>query len=214
MKSVNPVFAACGTTIFTVMSALAREHDAINLGQGFPDEDGPVSMREAAAAAGVAGPNQYPPMQGLPVLRQAVARHDRRYYGLDLDWQTEVLITSGATEALAAACFGLIAPDDEVVLIEPLYDAYLPLVRRAGGIPRLVRLQPPGWELPKGALRGVFSSRTKLSSSTRRTIRPGRFSMRTNCRSSPACSRHTTPMLSATRSTSTSSSTRGSTGRC
>ena len=162
MKATNPVFAACGTTIFTVMSALAREHDAINLGQGFPDEDGPLAMRQVAAAAGIEGPNQYPPMQGLPVLRQAVARHDERHYGLQLDWQTETLITSGATEALAAACFGLLAPGDEVVLMEPLYDAYLPLVRRAGAIPRLVRLRPPGWDLPKDALQAAFSSRTKL----------------------------------------------------
>jgi aspartate/methionine/tyrosine aminotransferase len=162
MKPVNPIFAACRTTIFSVMSALAREYEAINLGQGFPDEEGPLSMREVAAAAGIAGPNQYPPMQGLPALREAVARHDKRCYGLDLDWQTEVLITSGATEALAAACFGLIAPDDEVVLIEPVYDAYLPLVQRAGGIPRLVRLRPPGWELPRDALSAAFSASTKL----------------------------------------------------
>lgn len=162
MKAANPVFGACGTTVFSVMSALARVHDAINLGQGFPDEDGPPLMREAAAAAAIAGPNQYPPMQGLPALRQAVARHDMRSYGLDLDWQTEVLITSGATEALAAACFGLITPDDEVVMIEPVYDAYLPLVRRAGGIPRLLRLQPPAWTLPVDALRAAFSPRTKL----------------------------------------------------
>ena len=119
-------------------------------------------MREAAAAAAIEGPSQYPPMPGLPALRQAVAAHDRRYYGLSLDWESEVLITSGATEALAGACFGLIEPGDEVVLIEPLYDAYLPLVRRAGGVPRLVRLRPSGWELPKDALEAAFSPRTKL----------------------------------------------------
>jgi aspartate/methionine/tyrosine aminotransferase len=101
-------------------------------------------------------------MPGLPALRQAVAAHDRRHYGLALDWQTDVLITSGATEALAACLFGLIEAGDEVVLIEPLYDAYLPLVRRAGGVPRVVRLDPPDWRLPADALAAAFSARTKL----------------------------------------------------
>jgi aspartate/methionine/tyrosine aminotransferase len=144
------------------MSALAQRHGAINLGQGFPDEDGPAVLRAAAAQALLDGPNQYPPMQGLPDLRRAIARHERRFYGLDVDWETEVLVTSGATEALADCFFGLIEPGDEVVLIEPLYDAYLPLVRRAGGIPRLVRAAPPDWDLPRAALTKAFSDRTKL----------------------------------------------------
>jgi aspartate/methionine/tyrosine aminotransferase len=162
MPHSNSVFAAFGTTIFTVMSALAREHQAINLGQGFPDEDGPESVRAVAAEWLRSGNNQYPPMLGLPELRAAVAAHDARAYGLAVDWETEVMITSGATEAIADCCLGLIDPGDEVVLFEPLYDAYEPMVRRAGGIPRLVRLEPPEWRLPLDALASAFSRRTRL----------------------------------------------------
>lgn len=162
MKVTNAALGSFGTTIFTVMSALATEHGAINLGQGFPDEDGPEAIRRAAADAILNGPNQYPPMAGLPALRQAVAQHAKRFYGLDIDWQGEVLVTSGATEALADCFLGLIEPGDEVVLIEPLYDAYLPLVLRAGGVPRLVRMAPPAWELPYAEIEAAFSPRTKL----------------------------------------------------
>lgn len=144
------------------MSALAVEHDAINLGQGFPDTDGPSDILDAAAEASRHGPNQYPPMMGIPELRQAVAKHNKRFYDLDVDWQTEVMVTSGGTEAIAASLFGLIEPGDEVVMVEPLYDCYLPIVRRAGGIPKLVRLEPPKWELPLEALTGAFSDKTKL----------------------------------------------------
>ena len=162
MKSANDVFANVGTTVFVTMSRLAIEHKAINLGQGFPDEDGPKDVRRLAAEAVVAGPNQYPPMMGLAELRQAVAAHEKRFYGLDVDWQAEVLVTSGATEALADCLFGLIEPGDEVVLIEPLYDSYLPIVRRAGGVPKLVRVTPPSWGLDAEALRAAFSDKTKL----------------------------------------------------
>ncbi|HYN37968.1 MAG TPA: aminotransferase class I/II-fold pyridoxal phosphate-dependent enzyme, partial [Rhodospirillales bacterium] len=162
MKPANPSLARWGTTIFTTMSALAAEHGAVNLGQGFPDEEGPEAIRRVAAEAVLHGPNQYPPMRGLPALRQAIAGHDRRRYGLDLDWQREVLVTSGATEALAAAFLGLLQPGDEAVLIEPLYDSYLPIIERAGGVARLVRLQPPDWALPREALAAAFSPRTKL----------------------------------------------------
>src|SRR5258706_6155888 len=117
--ALNPVFETLGTTIFTVMSALATRHGAINLGQGFPDEDGPLGIREAAARALREGPNQYPPMQGLSVLRQAVAAHSRQFYGLEFDPETEVLVTSGATEALTDCIMGLTAPGDEAILIEP-----------------------------------------------------------------------------------------------
>lgn len=158
----NRILGEYGTTIFTVMSALALEHGAVNLGQGFPDEDGPEDIREAAARAILEGPNQYPPMMGLPALRHAVAEHDRRFHGLDLDWGNEVMVTSGATEALADGVLGLIEPGDEVILIEPLYDSYLPMIRRAGGVPRLVRMEPPGWELPRQALTRAFSKRTRL----------------------------------------------------
>ncbi len=149
---MNSVFAALPTTVFETMSRLAREHDAVNLGQGFPDDPGPLDVREKAAEAVVHGWNQYPPMMGAPELRRAVAAHYRDWQGLDLDPEGEVMITSGATEAIAGALFALIEPGDEVVLFQPLYDAYLPLVQRAGGVPRLVRLVPPGWRITEEAL--------------------------------------------------------------
>jgi N-succinyldiaminopimelate aminotransferase len=158
----NPIYTALPTTIFTVMSGLAREMAAINLGQGFPDEPGPLAIRQAAAEAFINGNNQYPPMPGIPELRQAVARHYARHQGLDLDWSTEITVTSGATEAIACALLGLIEPGDEVVLFQPMYDAYLPMVRRAGGIPVLARLQPPHWRFDRTMLEGVFSDRTRL----------------------------------------------------
>jgi N-succinyldiaminopimelate aminotransferase len=161
MKPTNPLFTGLPTTIFEVMSRLAAETGAINLGQGFPDVDGPEEIRRAAAEALLAGPNQYPSMMGVPELRQAVAAANRRFYGLDVDWRTEVMVTSGATEAICDAIFGLVEPGDEVVLIEPLYDCYLPMVRQAGGIPRLVRITPPGWEIDADALAAAFGPRTK-----------------------------------------------------
>jgi aspartate/methionine/tyrosine aminotransferase len=162
MRSANATIAGLGTTVFEVMSALAREHQSVNLGQGFPDDNGPEEVRRAAADYLLNGHNQYPPMMGLPELRQAVAEHAKRFQGLAIDWQTEVLVTSGATEALGDCLFGLIEPGDEVVLIEPLYDSYLPIVRRAGGVPRLVRLEPPTWSLPREELAAAFNDRTKL----------------------------------------------------
>jgi N-succinyldiaminopimelate aminotransferase len=162
MKSANSLMSGLGTTVFEVMSGLAREHKSVNLGQGFPDDKGPEEVRRAAADYLMDGHNQYPPMMGIPELRQAVAAHAKRFQGLDIDWQSEVLVTSGATEALGDCLFGLIEPGDEVVLIEPLYDSYLPIVRRAGGIPKLVRLEPPHWTLPRQELADAFSDRTKL----------------------------------------------------
>lgn len=162
MKPANSLFSSLGTTIFETMSRLAQQHGAINLGQGFPEDLEPAAVIAAGAEALQAGPHQYPSMMGTPALRQAVAAANRRFYGLDVDWQTEVMVTSGATEALADCLFGLIEPGDEVVLIEPLYDSYLPIVKRAGGIPRLVRLEPPHWNLPREALAAAFSERTKL----------------------------------------------------
>lgn len=161
MKPTNPQFTGLPTTVFEVMSRLAADCGAINLGQGFPDVDGPEDIRRAAADALMAGPNQYPSMMGLPVLRQAVAEANRRFHGLEVDWQSEVMVTSGATEAIADAILALVAPGDEVVLIEPLYDCYLPMVRQAGGIPKLVRITPPGWEIDADALAAAFSDRTK-----------------------------------------------------
>jgi aspartate/methionine/tyrosine aminotransferase len=157
----NSVFAALPTTIFEVMSQLARETGAVNLGQGFPDDRGPEDVRAKAAEAVVSGWNQYPPMLGLPELRTAVAAHYAYHQGLDLVPE-EVMITSGATEAIAGALFALIEPGDEVVLFEPMYDAYLPLVRRAGGLPRFVALQPPHWRLTEAALAKAFSPKTKI----------------------------------------------------
>ena len=159
---MNPVYANLPTTVFEVMSQLAREHNAINLGQGFPDDPGPEDVRRKAAEAVLDGYNQYPPMLGLVELREAIARHYAHWHRLSLDPQTEIMVTSGATEAVASSLFGLIEPGDEVVVFAPAYDAYLPLVRRAGGILRIVRLQPPEWRLTEEALRGVFSHKTKL----------------------------------------------------
>jgi N-succinyldiaminopimelate aminotransferase len=159
---VNPIFAEIGTSVFETMSRLARERQAVNLGQGFPDDPGPEDVRAKAAEAVLHGWNQYPPMLGLPELRNAVAEHYRRFQGLDFDPETEVMVTSGATEALAGALLALIEPGDEVVLIEPIYDAYLPLVRRAGGAPRFVTLRPPDWTIDEAELAAAFSDRTKV----------------------------------------------------
>ncbi|HYZ48674.1 MAG TPA: aminotransferase class I/II-fold pyridoxal phosphate-dependent enzyme, partial [Sphingomonas sp.] len=158
---MNPLYASMPTTIFEHMSARARETGAINLGQGFPDSNGPADVVEAAARALAERSNQYPPMAGLPELREAVAAHYRRHQGLDLA-PAEVTVTSGATEALAAAILALVSPGDEVVLFQPLYDAYLPLVRRAGGVPRLVRLAPPDWRITAAVLDAAFTERTRL----------------------------------------------------
>ncbi len=162
MKRANSVLSSYGTTIFEVMSQLAQEHGAVNLGQGFPDGNGPEDVVKIAADYLETGVNQYPSMWGIPALRQAVAAHNARFYGLEVDWRSEVMVTSGGTEALASALFALIEPGDEVVLIEPLYDSYLPIVRRAGGVPKLVRVAPPDWALPRDALEAAFSPATKL----------------------------------------------------
>lgn len=123
MKPANTVLSNLPTTIFEEMSRLAMKHGAVNLGQGFPDEEGPEDIRRIAADTVLDGPNQYPPMMGFPELRQAVAAQNKRFYGMDVDWQREVMVTSGATEALADCLLALIEPGDEVVLIEPLYDS-------------------------------------------------------------------------------------------
>ncbi|PJI38792.1 aminotransferase [Ferrovibrio sp.] len=158
---MNPIFADAPTTIFETMSRLAMQHDAINLGQGFPDDPGPEDVRAKGAAALLSGWNQYPPMMGIPELRQAVATHYKRFHKLDLDWQSEVMITSGATEALADSLMAVLQPGDEVVLFQPMYDAYLPLVKRAGGVPKFVTLRPPHWRIDEAALDAAFSPKTK-----------------------------------------------------
>ena len=158
---MNPVFAGLPTTVFEHMSRLAREHDAVNLGQGFPDDPGPLDVRQKAAEAVVDGWNQYPPMMCLPELRAAAAEHYGRFQGLPLT-PDDVMVTSGATEALAGALLALVEPGDEVVLFQPMYDAYLPLVRRAGGVPRFVTLKPPHWQFTDADLEAAFSPRTRV----------------------------------------------------
>jgi len=157
----NAVFDSCGTSIFEEMSRLAMQVDAVNLGQGFPEGLEPKEVVEAAMRALRDGPHQYPPMLGLPVLRQAVAENARRFFGLDVDWEREVLVTSGATEALADAFFGLLNPGDEVILIEPAYDSYPVIVRRAGAVPVPVLLRPPEWALPRDEVEAAVTPRTK-----------------------------------------------------
>ena len=161
MKPTNSIYTGVPTTIFETMSRLAMEHEAINLGQGFPDEDGPRDIRQLAADLLVQGPNQYPPMLGLPALRQAVADANKRFYDLEFDAASEILITSGATEALSDSLTALVEPGDEVILIEPLYDCYLPLAKRAGANVKTVRLVPPLWKLDRTALEAAFSEKTK-----------------------------------------------------
>lgn len=162
LPSLNPVYAGLGTTIFTTMSALAVETGAINLGQGFPETDGFPEVREAAARALMQASNQYAPMKGQGALLEAVADFYGRTQGLKLDPAKQVLITSGATEALAAAVFSLIAPGDEVIVFEPHYDAYAPLIERAGGVVVRVRLSPPDWRFSEAQLAKAFSPRTRM----------------------------------------------------
>ena len=157
---MNPVYTAMGTTIFEAMSARARETGAINLGQGFADGRGPEAVLQAAASAILEKSNQYPPMPGLMELRQAVADHYARHQGLNFTAE-EVIVTSGATEALAAAIFALVEPGDEVICFQPLYDAYVPLIERAGGVAKLVRLEPPHWRIDAAMLGAALTPKTR-----------------------------------------------------
>jgi aspartate/methionine/tyrosine aminotransferase len=158
---MHPLYANMPVSIFERMSMRARETGAVNLGQGFPDGAGPPFVLKTAADALTERSNQYPPMAGLPELRHAVADHYRRAQDLELAVE-EVIVTSGATEALAAAILALVTPGDEVLLFQPLYDAYLPLVQRAGGIPRLIRLEPPEWRITPQMLEAAASPATRL----------------------------------------------------
>ena len=157
----NPVFSSLPTSIFQHMTVLALKHDAINLGQGFPDQDGPISLREVAARQLIDGPNQYPPSKGLLVLRQAVAAHGAKFYGLDYGPEDEVLITSGGTEAITGALMAMAGVGDEVVMIEPTYDSYRPMAEAAGAVVKAIQLGPPHWRLTEQALRAVITPRTK-----------------------------------------------------
>ena len=160
---LNSALADMGTTIFAEMSALAVETGSINLGQGFPDTDGPAEIAAAAADAVLAGRgNQYPPGPGIPELRQAIATHQKRFYGLDVDPDTEVLVTAGATEAIAAAMLALLEPGDEVIALEPYYDSYAACIAMAGARRVPITLRAPDFRLDVDALRDAVTSRTRL----------------------------------------------------
>jgi len=160
---LNSALAGMGTTIFAEMSALAVETGSVNLGQGFPDTDGPAEIARAAADAVLAGRgNQYPPGLGIPELRAAIAAHQKRFYGLDVDPDTEVLVTAGATEAVAAALLALLEPGDEVIAFEPYYDSYAACIAMAGGVRVPVTLRAPGFRPDLDRLRDAVTSRTRL----------------------------------------------------
>lgn len=158
---MNPVFANLPVSIFEVMSREAQARGAVNLGQGFPEQDGFPEVREAAARALMEQSNQYAPMRGLPALRRAVADFYGRTQGVTLDPDREVLVTSGATEAICAALLAVVSPGDEVIVFEPMYDAYVPLIERAGGVPKIVQLSPPDWRFSEDDLAAAFSPRTR-----------------------------------------------------
>ncbi|MEO6114641.1 MAG: aminotransferase [Sphingomicrobium sp.] len=157
---MNPLYETMATSVFERMSLAAAKHGAVNLGQGFPDFGWPDAILDAAARALSEQSNQYAPSRGLPVLRQAVADHYRRHQGLDLNSEN-ICVTSGATEALAAAILATVEPGDEVIVMTPAYDAYAPLIRRAGGIVREVALQPPHWRIERSALEAAKGPRTR-----------------------------------------------------
>ena len=158
----NPRLHGFGTTIFSQMSALAQKTGAVNLGQGFPDTDGPAELAEVAAHAVLNGPNQYPPLPGQPGLRAAVAEHQERFYGLTYDPDTEVLITAGATEAIAGAMFALCDHGDEVITFEPSYDSYSASIAMAGAIKKPVLLAAPDYPLDIEAFRSAVTDNTRV----------------------------------------------------
>jgi len=157
---MNPLYEQMKTSVFERMSALAAEHRAVNLGQGFPDFGWPQQILEAAARALKEGSNQYPPSRGLLPLREAVAAHYRRHQGLELT-AANICVTSGATEALGAAILATVEPDDEVLIFTPAYDSYAPMIRRAGGVPREIALRPPDWRIDREALEAVVGAKTR-----------------------------------------------------
>ena len=161
-RDLNPVFSARPQSIFPTMSRLAREAGAINLGQGFPDEDGPAEILDIAARAIIDGPNQYAPVEGIPELREAVARDNARFYGLDIDPATQTLIVSGATEGLGAAFLGFLNPGDEAIVLAPFYECYAPQIEAAGARVVPVSLAPPSWRLDPDALDAAITERTRL----------------------------------------------------
>ena len=159
---LNARLQGFGTTIFAEMSALAQRTGAVNLGQGFPDTDGPAEVAEAAIAAIRAGHNQYPPGPGIPELRHAIAAHQRRFRGLTFDPDTEVLVTAGATEAVAATLLALLEVGDEVVVFEPYYDSYAACIAMAGAVRRPVTLRTPDYRFDPDRLRAAITPKTRL----------------------------------------------------
>jgi len=151
-----------GPTIFSTMSALAARTGSVNLGQGFPDADGPASLIEAAQRALAEGANQYAPGIGVPPLREAIARHQQRHYGIELDPERQVCVTAGCTEAVAGALLGLVEPGDEVVVLEPYYDSYVAVLQMAGAVRRPVTLRAPGYRLDPDELRAAVTDRTRF----------------------------------------------------
>jgi N-succinyldiaminopimelate aminotransferase len=160
MHTLNPVYSALPTTIFEHMSGLARSQGSINLGQGFPDAPPPAALSQAVTRAMAGQSQHYPPMAGVPELRDAVAAFYRRRQGLDLA-REQVIVTSGATEAIAAAVLAVVSPGDEVLLFQPAYDAYAPLVRRMGAVPVFVPLAPPAWAQTRAAIEAAITPRTR-----------------------------------------------------
>lgn len=160
MKTSSARLDGLGTTIFAEMSVLAVSTRSINLGQGFPDTDGPAPIIESAVDAMRHGKNQYPPGTGTPELRRAIATHQSLWYDMDLDPEREVVVTTGATEAIAGAVLGLVDPGDEVIVLEPYYDSYVAVIQMAGGIRRPVTLRAPDFRLPLDELKAAVSDKT------------------------------------------------------
>ncbi|WP_262850986.1 pyridoxal phosphate-dependent aminotransferase [Mumia quercus] len=160
MKTSSARVAGLGTTIFAEMSALAVRTGAVNLGQGFPDTDGPDDVIDAAVQAMRSGANQYAPGIGVPALRKAIAVHQKRWYGLELDPDSELAVSTGATEAIAAAILGLVDPGDEIVVLEPYYDSYVAVLEFAGGVRKPVTLRAPDFRLDLDTLRAAVGPRT------------------------------------------------------
>jgi N-succinyldiaminopimelate aminotransferase len=160
MKARSARLDGLGTTIFAEMSAAAIRTGSINLGQGFPDTDGPAEVLDAAIAAIRGGRNQYPPGAGVPELRAAIAHHQKRWYGLEVDPHDGVVVTTGATEAIAGSLLGLIDPGDEVIVLEPYYDSYVAMIQMAGGVRKPVTLRAPGFRLPVEELRSAVGPNT------------------------------------------------------
>src|SRR5437868_12564744 len=157
---MNPIYEQMKTSVFERMSLAAAKHNAVNLGQGFPDFGWPDAIPDTAARALKEGSNQYAPSRGLPALREAVAAHYQRHFGQDID-AGHVCVTSGATEALGASVLATVRPGDEVIIFTPAYDSYAPMIRRAGGTPVEVALQPPGWKIEHDRLEAAVGPKTR-----------------------------------------------------